>query len=404
MRKKAREQKILKSLMNISGFMNMVETPDLILSLIIEECVLLTRAEWGMLMSFDGNFNIESFQVTKALTEEENRALLYRLEDKIEKCLYKADGMKALSDKYWDNKGITNSFKEAIGKGPADLLICPVRKMGKLLGIAVVVNKKGRGRFAKKESEDLSIICQEAAVIIENLQLFKTKLQNERMAAIGQTITGISHYIKNILQGISSGSYLLDSGIKKGNIKVIGEAWEVVSKNSKRISDLVLDMLYYSKERKVVKQEVDPKSLIGDVLGLLKPRLKEKNIKINASMANLPASVSVDEKGIHRSILNLLSNAVDACDKPDSLITLKVEYERPSQSLRIVVSDNGKGIPAREIDRLFQPFYSTKEGKGTGLGLAITKKVIDEHGGSITVSSEIGKGTIFEISFPTLNS
>jgi nitrogen fixation/metabolism regulation signal transduction histidine kinase len=393
------QKKILKSLLDISGFTNYVENPDLILSLIIEECVLLTRAEWGAILTYDNYLNIESFQNTKILSDEKKSVLSAKL-NRIFKDIVGAKDKKAiLKENFWDKKEIRETLKKVLGQKIRDIIVCPIKKKDEFLGLAVVVDKKEGNAFTKKDREGFCIICQETSIVLENIKLFKTKLQNEKMAAIGQTMTGIAHYIKNILQGITSSSYLLNIGVKKDDIATVKKAWEVVDKNTARISSLVMDMLSYSKERKLDMQNIDTAAFFTEIAELVRPSLQEKNIKFILAAEDIPEKITINEKGMHRSILNMLLNAAEVCDKPGSYIKLEVAHEKISHSLKLVISDNGKGMSKETSDNIFQPFY-TKSKKGTGLGLAITKKVIEEHGGSIKVESEQGEGTSFSVSIP----
>jgi len=393
------EKRILKSLLDISGFMNYVENPDLILSLIVEECALLTRAEWGAILSYDERLDLDTCKFTRVLEEKDREMIAALLNDKIKGAIEKNGIDEALTDAFWSKKSASSALKKALGKSGEDVMACPLTRKGVFLGIAVVVNKLEKGSFKKKDKEALAILCQEASIVLENIRLFKEKVQSERMAAIGQTIAGISHYVKNILQGITSGSYLLNSGIKSNELDIVKEAWAVVDRNTKRISELVLDMLYYSKERKIAKEKVDPAELVADVAELVKARCKENDIKFKVSIDGLPRTIMANEKSLHRSILNLLTNAIDACEKKGSVIKLTASSDKRNSSVVIAVSDSGKGISSEEREKLFQPFYS-KKAKGTGLGLAITKKVVEEHNGTIKVESEPGSGATFEISIP----
>jgi len=404
MKKAAAEKKVLKSLLDISSFTSFVENPDLILSLIIEECVLLTRGQWGIVLSYDKNLDLDTYQLTKVINPEEKSRISADLDKEIKGIISKNGQMGVLEEALWNKKEVQKTLKESISSNVKGLLLCPIKKKEQFLGLAIVVDKKEGGSFTKKDMENFSIICQEASIVIENINLFKAKLQSERMAAIGQTIAGISHYVKNILQGISAGSFLLNTGIEDKNMKSIIDSWGIVDKNTKRISDLVMDMLQYSKERKPEKQKTQPSALIKDVAELMASKLKERNIKLELSIKELPSSMMMNEKGIHRSLLNIIGNAIDACDKPDSLIRLEAMFEEASQVLKIIISDNGKGVPEEDLSKIFQPFYSKKKDKGTGLGMAITRKVLEEHDGSIKVKSELGKGTVFEISIPLVKT
>lgn len=376
--------RLMKSLLDISNFINFVENPELILSLIVEESVILTRARWGAILTYDAKMNLDGSQITRLLSGSKKAKFRALFDMKIKEAM----------DKFEKEDVI----KARIKTRPA--LISSIKKREALLGAVIVIDKKDGKDFSNEDMRNLSYLCREAAVVIENIDLIKAKLKTERLAAVGETMAGISHCIRNILAGISMASYLLDGGLKDDNLAVVKKAWAVVNKNTKRISDLVMDMLNYSKERKPTKEKMNPKVLIGDVLELVKSKLHEKNIRLITSLKGIPQFIKADEKGIHRSVLNIIGNAIDACDKPESVIEVKTVFDKPAKMLKIVISDNGKGIPEEDRQKLFSPFYSSKGQAGTGLGLAVTKKIIEEHGGSIKVTSEPNKGTSFEISIP----
>jgi signal transduction histidine kinase len=396
------EQKnILKSLIDISGFTNYVENPDLILSLIVEECVLATRAQWGVILTYDSHLGLDSFAISRNIGDEDKSCLVDLFDDKVRRVIEKSGKTEALNDDLWKAPGVRKTFFDCAGKGCKDIMLHPIARKDAFIGLIIIFNKKiEKKSFDAQDDIALDVICQEISIVLENLRLFKSKIQNERMAAVGQTMAGISHYVKNVLQGISAGSYLLNTGIEHKDISSVQKAWTVVDKNTKRISDLVMDMLYYSKEREAEKQRIDPAVLIKDVTELLKSRLDEKKIELKISMKHMPRAILADEKGMHRSILNLVINSIEACDKPDSAIELSAYGDKIGGSMKMVIADNGKGMDRQTCEKVFQPFFTSKK-QGTGLGLAITHKVIEEHGGTIKASSEPGKGTRFEITLPS---
>ena len=393
------QKRILKSLLDISGFTNYVDNPELILSLIIEECMLITGAEWGVILTYGAHYDLDSFQITENLTGPAAADLCARLDGAI-KNIVKSKGADSISNEtLWQKREIKSAIKAALGDMAHNIALCPIKKKESLMGIALVVNKKDGRAFAKNDIENLGIVCRETAIVLENMSLFKSKLQNEKMAAIGQMMTGMAHYIKNILQGISSGSYVLNTGLKQEDIASVSKAWTIVDKNMKRISDLIMDMLYYSKERKLDMERLETRRFLDDIIELVRPPLKERDIVFNASVGDLPHAITINEQGIHRSILNLIFNAANACDKPDSIINLEVFCDDLSGMLKIIITDNGIGMSKDVCEKIFQPFFS-KSQKGTGLGLAITKKVMAEHGGSVKVASKEREGSRFELSIP----
>ncbi len=312
-------------------------------------------------------------------------------------------------------------------------LCVPLKSKDKILGIIHIDNKVSTRSFTEEDLELLSTIGAEAGVVVENARLYAANLKAERLAAIGQTIAGLSHYIKNILTGVEGGATLVEMGLNQSDEELVKKGWKVVRSSDERISQLVLNMLDFSKERKPVREKSDVNDIVKDISSLLEQRCKGKSIKMKTICDENIPEINIDPTGIHRAILNLTTNAIDAvvmhhCERqaPSSEITLttsivplpsggkgkgegemlqslspggrgKGEGERRVQ---ISISDNGPGIPEEDIPHIFDLFHSTKGARGTGLGLAVTKKIIDEHNGEIKVSSKVGQETTFTIIIP----
>jgi PAS domain S-box-containing protein len=226
------------------------------------------------------------------------------------------------------------------------------------------------------------------------------RLQSE-LALLGETIAGMSHTIKNILSGLQGGVYVVDSGLARGKEEKVRQGWDMVKRNVEKISDLVQGILYASKERKPEYRECDPGELLWEVCDLYEAKVRSEGVELVREFEREMGSVPLDPAGIHSAVANLLSNAVEACrtmrDRPPRItVTGRLE----DKVLAIRVSDNGIGMPQEVKERLFGRFYSTKGSRGTGLGLVITKKVIEEHGGTVRVESETGQGTSFIIEIP----
>jgi len=238
----------------------------------------------------------------------------------------------------------------------------------------------------------------------EILRLQREKVQAERMAAIGQTVAGLAHYIKNILNGLKGGAYVINSAMKKKDINLVANGWRIVEKNIDQISNIVLDMLVYSKERKPDYQLVDPNKLVVDVMELMKERARASGVTIENQLMPGLKEVSMDRTGIHRCLLNLVSNAIDACTLEGitagkGKVTLKTE--KPDRwAVKFEIRDNGVGMDEKTQRKLFTGFFSTKGGKGTGLGLTVTQKIAEEHKGKLLFESHVGEGTKFDLFLP----
>ncbi|THB79869.1 MAG: response regulator [Desulfobacteraceae bacterium] len=240
--------------------------------------------------------------------------------------------------------------------------------------------------------------------LTEIKKLEKDLLQSERLAAVGQTVSGLAHYIKNILIGLKGGSYVVDVGLKKDDTNKLKEGWRTIKKNIERSSDLVQNLLTYSKEREPEKTNCFPNEVVSDVITLVKDYAKENNIEVTPILDDSIGEVVIDPDTLHRSLLNLVSNGIDACLDDENIdkdweITVRT-FKEADRVIGFEVRDNGSGMDDDTKAKLFSPFFSSKGGKGTGLGLMVTSKMIEEHKGTIDIDSTLGKGTAFTIRLP----
>ncbi len=235
-------------------------------------------------------------------------------------------------------------------------------------------------------------------------RLEKELLQAERLAAVGQTVAGLAHGIKNILHGLKGGSYLVDVGIKNNDTAKLTKGWDTVKRNIDRTSNLVMDLLSYSKEREPEYEPCRPNEIAADVCELVQTKARQNDVAIIAQFDDSIGEVVMDPRTIHEVLLNLMSNAVDAClfDEDTAKkwrVTLRTAREKDG-FIRFEVEDNGAGMPEEIQRRLFTSFFSTKGHRGTGLGLMVSRKLVEEHHGTIDVQSQPGKGTVFTVRLP----
>jgi signal transduction histidine kinase len=238
-------------------------------------------------------------------------------------------------------------------------------------------------------------------------RLEKELLKSERLAAIGQTVAGLAHGIKNILHGLKGGSYLVDLGIEKNETERLVKGWDMIKRNIGRTSNLAMDLLSYSKEREPELEACFPNEIAGDVCALLQDKARENDIAILLKIDDAVGELMMDPHTIHEVLLNLLSNAVDACLFDDDMsknwqVCLKTTQEQDN-IIAFEITDNGIGMDEEVLQNLFTSFFSTKGHRGTGLGLMVTRKLVDEHGGNIDVTSQRGKGTTFTVRLPYEN-
>jgi signal transduction histidine kinase len=222
---------------------------------------------------------------------------------------------------------------------------------------------------------------------------------------MGQTIATLSHHIKNILQGIRGGSFLIEEGLNHADNDVVRRGWRIVEKNQERISNLVMDMLTFSKEREPDMVPGDLNDCCSDVNELMQVRAQEAGVELTWTPVSGLPKVLFDADLMHRAVLNVVTNAIDACEKNDGgRVELTVENQPESRHVAVVVRDNGEGIPPDDIKRIFSVFESRKGARGTGLGLPVSQKIMREHGGDIRIESAPGQGSRFYLELPVSSS
>jgi signal transduction histidine kinase len=296
-------------------------------------------------------------------------------------------------------------------QGIREALCVPMKGRHETLGVVYLDVKANMAELAQQGqpttrlTEDhlmlAAAIAHQAALALEDSRYYRAMMQSERLAAVGQTIAAISHHIKNILQGLKSGTDLINLGINEDNRPLLLQGWKTLEKNQVRIYDLVMDMLSYSKEREPALEEMDLTQVIRDVVELVEGRAKELGITLEAKYDPLVKPFQADPEGLHKALLNIVSNAVDAlAGREGALLTLHTVLETSGRWAQLVVEDNGPGIPAELQIDIFKPFISTKGSKGTGLGLAVSRKILREHGGDIILQSEAGQGARFILRLP----
>ncbi len=299
--------------------------------------------------------------------------------------------------------GDMDSAISALQNGASDFITKPIRDEVLMLSLDRAKKKLAMAQQLRDYTENLEEKVEEYKQELKEAQ--EEIIKNERLATIGETVAGLAHYIKNILTGLRGGMYMVNVGLEKDKAAMLREGWGVVSRNVERVSELVLDLLTYSKERKPELTDCDPNKIVSEVLELVKDNAAEHHIKLKEDLDSSLKHAYLDKNGIHRILLNLVSNAIDAClydpdTSKDWEVTVRTKLEtNGDQFLVFEITDNGVGMSKEIREKLFGRFFSTKQGRGTGLGLLITQKIIEEHGGKIGVKSASGKGTTFSVRF-----
>jgi signal transduction histidine kinase len=307
------------------------------------------------------------------------------------------------------------SAKSIVHAGIREIICVPMKGRHETLGVLYLDTRtplrdaaaalSRTGKFTQDHLALAIAIAHQSALAVEETHYHQALVQAERMAAIGQTIACLSHHIKNILQGFKSGGEILKMGLQDKDENLLHRGWKIVEKNQGKIYELVTDMLSYSKEREPNFGTVNLNHIARDVVDLMAERAKELGVKLDLKLDDKLPPCQADPEGIHRSLLNVVGNALDAvADVEKPRVTVLPEREADGAFLRIRVIDNGSGILPEKLDDIFKPFVSTKGARGTGLGLAVSRKVLREHGGDIVVQSEPGRGSVFILRLPCRGS
>jgi signal transduction histidine kinase len=293
----------------------------------------------------------------------------------------------------------------ALQNGASDFVTKPLRDEVLMVSLERAKKKLNMSEQLRDYTDNLEEKVQESQMALKQAQ--DELVRNERMASIGETVGGLAHCIKNILTGLGGGMYMVHAGMAKEKPDMLEEGWamfqrniervsdlvldllSMFQRNIERVSDLVLDLLRYSKQAIPERTACKPNDIVSDVIRVLKVQASRDNIKLTKILDPNVTEACFEHDGIRRMLLNLVSNAIDACI-----------YDVDGKSILFEFTDNGCGMTDEVKAQLFQRFFSTKAGRGTGLGLLVTQKIVQEHGGDIFIESKAEEGTTVFVRLP----
>ena len=228
-------------------------------------------------------------------------------------------------------------------------------------------------------------------------------IRNERMVAMGLAMAGIAHGVKNILHGMKLGAFMVDKALERDKPDLMRKGWNLVGKNINRISYLTQEMLTYARTSPPAREECSINAIVEEVCELMEEKVRQRQIKLVLDLDPSLPPVALECEGIHSCLLNLVTNAIEAFPETTTGGQITVSSRDEVDSVLFKVEDTGKGMTKELQEQIFKYLYSTKGARGTGLGLAITQKIIHEHGGTIEVESEPGKGSSFTVVLPKVS-
>jgi PAS domain S-box-containing protein len=238
------------------------------------------------------------------------------------------------------------------------------------------------------------------------LDVTQLRTLQDNLSTLGLMIGSISHGIKGILTGIDAGLYLIDSGFYKNKPARIEEGLDVTKLMAERMRKLVYDILYYTKERKLEFEKVNVLKFAGEVAANMDIKIRGADIEFECDFEPFLGDFEIDVSLMRSAMINILENAMEACieDPEDKAHKIIFRVARDMEHIRFDIVDNGPGMSKEGVKKIFKLFYSSKGSRGTGLGLFVTEKIINKHGGTISVQSDPGQGAHFQIRIPKVFS
>jgi signal transduction histidine kinase len=244
----------------------------------------------------------------------------------------------------------------------------------------------------------------EIAVDISEVERLRQELQaaQDRLASLGLMVGSVSHGVKGVLTGMDAGLYLAQSGLRRRDLAQAADGLGAVREMVERIRRLVLDVLYFAKDRPLELKRIGVEAFARTVAALAAVKARTHSVALHEDFGPELGEFDVDESGASAALLNIFENAVDACredaGKPFHEIIFRVRGD--TERVRFEVCDNGIGMAPEEKEKIFDLFVSSKGQAGTGLGLFITRQVVAQHRGAVAVDSTPGEGTCFRIEIP----
>ncbi|HQL53150.1 MAG TPA: ATP-binding protein [Phycisphaerae bacterium] len=296
------------------------------------------------------------------------------------------------------------SGKSVQNLGMRSVICAPIVAREQVLGVIHLDCPVTRHTYNENELRLITAIGYQTGLAIENARLVQSHLQRERLAAAGETVAYLSHYIKNILQGMRSGAEVVERGLERRDLATATQGWRIVERNLDRSYHLMLNMLAFSKEREPRFEMLQVNRIVEEVVALVQKQADAKRVVLLADLDEHAPPIPVDYDGVHQVILNIVTNAIDAVEREKGIINVRTRYHAEQNLVLLSVADNGPGVPAEIRTRIFEAFQSTKGHGGTGLGLAVARKIVQELGGTLELIDPPDGGAEFRIGLPAVRA
>lgn len=294
----------------------------------------------------------------------------------------------------YDHPYFNPEIDQRSGYHTDNMLCIPMRNNeGEIIGVFQLLNKR-EGKFTNEDEGFIDALSAHASIALENAHLHKSVVQNERLSAVGRMASTIIHDLKSPMNTIKAYTKMLQN--QSGNEDAVQLADEVILQ-ADRLIKMVQEILDFTKGSVTIElNRVNVEELIMTMFRFLDKDFKERNIAID-TVIGYTGEWDMDADRMIRVLFNIAGNAADAMKKGG---TFTIRTSTEADKLKFELSDTGVGMSKEIQARLFEPFFTHGKKYGTGLGMAIVKKIVDDHGGTIGVESEEGRGTTFTIMLP----
>jgi signal transduction histidine kinase len=266
----------------------------------------------------------------------------------------------------------------------------PLLLENRILGILALGDRVTGEIYSTLDIELLETLTSQMALSLSYKRLSNKMFQTAKLASLGTLAAGIAHEIRNPLSSIQAFAQLLPEKHKDKEFRE--EFGKIVIRDTKRITQLIENILALARPTSSTFHPCSISSVINDTLLLMGARIKKSSVKVVKKYAKVPKIIG-DKEQLKQVFLNIFMNAVQAMAGKEGS-QLEITTRSTDKFVRVEIADNGPGIKKENVDRLFDPFFTTRH-EGIGLGLALCYRIIEEHKGTIEVSSQVGKGTVF---------
>ena len=409
-----RRVKELNILYNVSKSVTaLLDTEELLLR-IVQAGLYVTGAEEGSLLLIDRKTGDLYMRAARGLGEKFARGFRVKVQDTI------AGQVVRTGEPYW-TAGNEQNVKVKTNYLVKSLAYIPLKVHSKVIGVLLVDNKISNTPFTESDIYLLSALADYAAIAIDKARLYGTVtsfnkqlerrveertaelraaqqqlVQAEKLASIGQLAAGVAHEINNPIGVILGFAQILVK--RTPDTDPIYKPLATIEREGLRCKQIVQDLLDFARQNKPVLSRVNINDVIDAASDLMPHHANSEKVQVTKTYAPELPLVLADENQLQQVFLNILLNAYQAMPEGGQL---RIASRAVGDEVQAVFADSGAGIPGENLKRIFDPFFTTKEvGEGTGLGLSISYGIVEQHGGTIEVESEVGVGATFVIRLP----